>query len=61
MTGLPRTFIESDIPQIEILQEILRHRPRSEMFYENLHGRLIRKGAILLVKSEMGWVKVDNE
>ena len=55
------TFIKGHVGLIEVSQEIVRDRARPEVLEKHLHGRFVRKHALLVLEAEMRRMKLDNQ
>ena len=56
-----RTVIERYTAPCQLLEYIVGDSLLLEMLYDELHGRIVSKGAILLIETEMCWVKVEDQ
>lgn len=55
------TFIKPHAPAQELLDDLVRNRPGAEVFNNYLHLRIIWKASVLLLKSKVGRVEMQNE
>lgn len=53
-------FIESDTGTEKLFYHVMRHSPGSNMLDDNFHFRIVGKASILLLKSEVRWMQVQN-
>lgn len=61
MDILCRTLVKSNVPFVEIVQQIMGYSAASKVFNEYLHRRLVCKGTILLVEPKVIRMKMDDQ
>lgn len=57
---MPLTFVESDTSTEKLFYHVMRYRPGSNMLDNNFHFRVVGKASVLLLKSEVCWVEVQD-
>ena len=45
----------------QLLEHVMRYNLVPNVFKNNLHWRIVRKAAILLIEAKMGWVEMQNK